>query len=225
MLGVAFSSQCRKWISLGKDSSIGNLSDNDAQYWAQLPYWSADEAVALSLGKRGDIDVSSFRWGLNEMQISRRKRQIERAIKNSDLDEAIRPADFMTWAMRYGIDIPPNLRSQIEAHHAMDGVTADALRSRQLIKELKTEVERSRAELSAPENPKVVGSLERMVLGMAMKKFGYRPGAALQPAVSNIVNLLAVEGLTVGDDTVRRRLREAERHLATPLDKSEIGSS
>jgi hypothetical protein len=77
----------------------GNLSDDDARYWAQLPTWSAVEAVALSLGKRGDIDVSRFHCGLNEMQISRRMRQI--AIKNSDLDEAIRPADDLGYAPRY----------------------------------------------------------------------------------------------------------------------------
>jgi hypothetical protein len=127
--------------------------------------------------------------------------------------------------MRHGIGVPTNLRSQIESHNAMDGATTDALRDRQQIEELTAEVERLRSELAAPENPKVAVSLERMVLGMAITKFRYRPGVAPQTATANIVNAIADAGLVVGDDTVLRRLREAERHLAMPLNKSEIGSS
>lgn len=197
---------------------IGTLNDDDARYWALLPIWSVVEAVALSLGKRGDIDVTSFRCGLDTMVVSRRKRQIERAVQNGDLSEAIRPADFMAWAMRHDIAIPANLGSQIEAHSALDELTTDALRMRQRLEELTGEVERLREERAAPDNPKIVGSLERMVLAMAMKKFGYRPGAAQQAAIANIVSLLTTMELTVGDDTVRKRLRDAERHLP------EIGS-
>ncbi len=197
-------------------NTIGNLSDDDARYWAQLPTWSAIEAVALSLGKRGEIDVSSFRYGLDTTHVSRRKRQIDRAVQNGDLGEAIRPADFMAWAMRHNIGIPANLGREIEAHSTMDAETTDALRLRQRIEKLTGELERLRSELTAPENPKVMVSLERMVLGMAMKKFGYRPGATHQVATTNIVTALAMVGLEVGADTVRRRLREAERHLLHP---------
>jgi hypothetical protein len=81
-------------------------------------------------------------------------------------------------------------------------------------RELEQEVARLRAEAAAPENPKVIASLEVMAISMAMDKFGFKPGADRQPsATRSIVRAVEERGLRISEETVLARLRAAKQRL------------
>src|SRR5262249_48359503 len=56
-------------------------------------------------------------------------------------------------------------------------------------------------------------TLLKMLLGMAMECYRYSPDADRNPATAEIVSDLAKHGLSVGEDTVRGRLKEAAANL------------
>ena len=69
------------------------------------------------------------------------------------------------------------------------------------------------AELQAaaakPEQPKIIASLQKMIVGMARKHYRYEPGAAKNTAVGRIVADVALIGHSITDDTVLKHLRDA----------------
>ena len=75
------------------------------------------------------------------------------------------------------------------------------------------------AELAAnkSDNPKALASAEIIALALAIDKFHWKPGATKQSATRNIVTAIEQHGMQLTDDTVRRRLCEAERHLPGDL--------
>jgi hypothetical protein len=56
-------------------------------------------------------------------------------------------------------------------------------------------------------------TLLRMIIGLAVKGYGYDPKAARSTIVPDIVSDLELAGVPVGDDTVRKYLREAAEYL------------
>jgi hypothetical protein len=64
-------------------------------------------------------------------------------------------------------------------------------------------------------SPRERNTVHRMLLGMAMGGYGYRPGARGH-AVADIVSDLEARGLAVSDDTVRAWLRAAAHEVYDP---------
>jgi hypothetical protein len=57
-------------------------------------------------------------------------------------------------------------------------------------------------------------SLMKLVFGMAKAKYNYDPAASRGPAPKNISNALALAGLELDEDTVRKWLRKASELLS-----------
>ena len=198
----------------------GNLGNDDIVYWGGLPAWSVDEATALSLGKCGEIDVTSApRLGLDRRDAIRRRHQIDLAVKQGELAAPIRPYDFLSWAHRKGIEVHPDLVSVIESQRQPgheDGWEAECRRLTARIRELESERTRLREAAAAPDNPRAIASLEVIALCMAIDKFGYMPDAIRQPSATRLI-VSAIErcGLKLTEETVLARLKAAKRHLQT----------
>ena len=60
---------------------------------------------------------------------------------------------------------------------------------------------------------KVLTSLQKIALGIAMHKFGWTLGAGNQAAITKIKQALARQDVPMDEDTLRRCLQEAERDL------------
>lgn len=56
-------------------------------------------------------------------------------------------------------------------------------------------------------------SLLKIVIGMAMEKFGYVPNAAKSPTTARIANALTMRSIPLDEDTIRKYLQEARKLL------------
>jgi len=76
--------------------------------------------------------------------------------------------------------------------------------------ELKKKLEASRQakEPTGAPNPKLAATYQKLILGMALDKFHFRPGVH-NSAAENIRNALLRQGLTLDTKTIRTRLAEA----------------
>jgi hypothetical protein len=69
------------------------------------------------------------------------------------------------------------------------------------------------AETAKPQSPIERQSMLKLIYGMAVRGFGYNPEDKRSTIVPELVGDLALEGLALSDDTIRRYLKEARDHL------------
>jgi hypothetical protein len=212
--------------------------------------WRLEEAVALSFSKDPEVvheaslrtykEVSYFAkqyMGVRDFAL--------RAKESGQLTDPVLPKDFLEWAIRYEINVPAQLGEKVEAHGgSIDDWKArfETLRAQcdeklkakdqqidELIQELKALREQnekleSRLASDPPLREKERNSLLRMVLGMAVDKYGYIPGADKNRATgSNAGSIPAALDdleLSVDSDTVRKYLHEAEARFSVKHPKS-----
>lgn len=183
--------------------------------WANVPQWKLYEGVALSL----DIDPDSLRCG-DHLRWSCRGR-IEPAVWddfNTRLTIATRNVERDGAFARTAYCANPDYRAV-----ACSEFVAFALK-------LSWAVPEEFAALAPPEqaaelpptvdDPRALKTFQKMILGMAMLKYGFDPKAGKSDAPSKIAAALQREGLGVGTDTVTKRLREAADALRDELQQA-----
>jgi hypothetical protein len=74
-----------------------------------------------------------------------------------------------------------------------------------------------------PLNPEIKCSLMKMILGMAVVKYGYDPTASRNPAIARIRDSLAKVDIKLDEDTIRTRLREAADEVEDFSAKKDFG--
>jgi hypothetical protein len=165
--------------------------------------WRLEEAVALSFSKDPEVVYEASLRTYKEVsyfakQYMRVRDFALRAKESGQLTDPVLPKDFLEWAIRYEINVPAQLVKKVEAHGgSIDDWKArfETLRAQcdeklkakdqqidELIQELKALREQnekleSRLVSDLPLREKERNSLLRMVLGMAVDKYGYIPGA------------------------------------------------
>ena len=94
-----------------------NRPEAEADYreWVTMPYWTIDEAVALSYGKN-PAKVTAERLasliGVSHSfpgEYANRVERVKRALHARDLSKPIRPTNFVNWANGAGIECPKPL--------------------------------------------------------------------------------------------------------------------
>jgi hypothetical protein len=163
----------------------------DYRKWARAPYWSAEECVAL-LFKKEPVAGKGLPCGyliLDTHLMDRFHSEILSAQRNKELPERIRPVEFIDWSKQHKWSVPDELERAISMHYIDIANLQDRceqLEQRYLAlsrknQELQYELDRRRAAAdAAPKPPKEVtprerSSLLRMVIAMAMAKYGYEP--------------------------------------------------
>ncbi|MER9546451.1 hypothetical protein NKI72_31230 [Mesorhizobium sp. M0437] len=196
----------------------------DFQRWSRLPTWSVDEAVALSFGKdpeKVSLDKLKSPFATRSpfiMGYRARHDHISRAVRVGDLSEPMRKEPFIEWADSNGLELPPELD--------LPNVVSDARmwerRYQEVVEErdkLLVDLRTAQAELAGWRGedfskiaPKARKSLFRIVLGMAIARYGHatvgRPGA--RERIEADLNAL---GLGLGDDAIGGWLKEAASEL------------
>jgi hypothetical protein len=196
----------------------------DYRKWARAPYWSAEECVALHFDKE-PVAGKGLPRGAHVLEtdlMDRLHREILSAQRNKELPERIRPVEFLDWAKPHW-PVPDDLENAISMHYADIAKLQD--RCEQLEQrhsalsrenqELRYELDRLRAAADAapkPEpkevTPRERSSLLKMVIAMAMTKYGYDP-AKRNTAAGDIADEIRERGMELTDDTVRDYLQEA----------------
>jgi hypothetical protein len=196
---------------------------HDASYvdWARAPFWSADECAALALGKDpgqiSGLDIDQlYRTAVFGSHLEHVREEILAAQADKELAERIRPVEFIAWAREKKIRLPDQLEAAVLDNEA--NVAALQCRNTNLrheIQELRYQLDRLRAAADAapkPEpkevTPRQRSSLLKMVIAMAMTKYGYDP-AKRNTAAEDIADEIRERGMQLSDDTVRDFLKKA----------------
>jgi len=196
----------------------------DFDMWLSMPVWEPEEAVALSFGKDPEL------VNLGTLVVPRRNgtpfirsfkarfQQVMRAIKAGELDAHIRPDLFVEWARKRGLQLDDGLalvpdkssadhwKARCEAAEAQ----VDDLTSR--LSAIEAELEAVKRDQDFKPNPKRKTSWNKLVLGMAIARFGHLP-SGLSAATLLVVELAEV-GLGVKYDAINEILTEAANEIS-----------
>lgn len=241
--------------------------------WVTQPCWSLDEAVALILGK----DPKIVSWDRIEPMVpfsefagrfSDIREHLNKARRNGQLIDPVRPDQFFRWAKGRGVTLPAGLETLFDAKHARTAKAGDGStktgdnelvrKNRAVLTDVEkadpepdnstskrvgrtvanaTEVneniihlDREEARLKAIRDralgeketadfpppdlaDDLVQSLRKMILAMAIGRYGYRPQQGRQSTVTDISVDLQSAGIELPKDAVRVLLEEASRCL------------
>ena len=203
----------------------------DLTYYARARYWLNDEAVCLSLG----VDPRSVERAKREFESSHsgRQRQLAPFFRvRSQMSELVtryfhdslarnRPPRFwIDWLREMKLPCPSEL---VEAVETYGGPVVDW---KQRAEQAENELEASRQRIADLEKVIVDTSLNqsgttrqretllRVLVGIALEQYGYDPKKARNSAPKQISDDLALHGLSVSDDTIRKYLNEASELLS-----------
>lgn len=102
------------------------------------------------------------------------------------------PADWLRWAKERGIALPEGL--------------IEAVSTSQIPDHLSGHFERP---LEKKEDPRIIKSLSRMIVAMAIEKYGLEHPTLSKNTVTNVSSAVAKAGLELGEDGVRDNLNRA----------------
>jgi hypothetical protein len=221
----------------------------DFEYWSKAPYWTLDEAIALTFGKEPEFvtweDVSAYLTVSPFAQEYARVRKLAlRAKACGQLYDPVSPGFFLAWAKRHEIEVPTELTEQVEKRgiwiadwkdrydrlktqhddaleqiKAMAGKINDLTNERDALHEMMERPSSSETTLSEFERD----SLLKMVLGMAIEAYDYTVGSSRNAATGEKRGSISVDlqrcGLNLDADTVRKYLRQAEERFRDIVEK------
>lgn len=170
-----------------------------------MSFWSIEQATALLIGEDPDriFDASTFAAsGASETRDRYQKmfRLLDSHIRVSGIGFSQPPTEIIEWALHAKVDPPQALVEAVRAQ------------GRTLI-ETRTAA-RVKAESAALIQDKPLGERERntllrIIIGMAVRGYGYDPDAARSDIPKTIADDLSGLGLECSDQTVREKLKDA----------------
>ena len=206
-------------------SAVANEQTFD--HWSKAAYWSIDEAAALLIARKPSVisqkialkdssrsDTLASFLALHDL--------LDRALTAKQINFNYGPGGYLAWAKRNRIDIPAELEEAVRKHgHQIDDWKGISDRQASEIAELKArlaETEAGRVSARSATAEATVGARERdsllkLVIGMAIKGYAYDPRAARGPGAQEISDDLALIGIPLDSDTVRKYLNEAKSLL------------
>jgi hypothetical protein len=122
-------------------------------------------------------------------------------------------SDFCTWASKKKYKLPEEL-AVLSTLPDCEVVKTDP--DKEGVNDTKTESKGKKTVVPATDNTKTVDGLLKMVIAMAMDCYGYDPAELKSTTTADIMNALSKCGLSVSENTIRERLRQAQ--LLLPRD-------
>jgi hypothetical protein len=192
----------------------------DFQYWGWLPLWTLEEAIALTCGK----DPAVVTWAEVEHYVGASpfatrfcnlRRFVLRAREAGQLTDPVPPEVYVVWAKAKGILLPTKLKTSIAAgQHEGDRKG----RNKQITASGTNFEGREAAD-------KALGTKERntflkLVIGMAIRGYGFDPHAAKSPKTKEIADDLEALNIPLDQDTIRAKLGEAVTEFKVRLESS-----
>jgi len=198
------------------------------------PFWTVHESTSLLLGKdpdlidpealKADEERSVFAWFYAYLRTL-----IGRAQNAKEIPNPIRPRILLEWADANNIRYPEDL-GEVAADSSSETEDYRWLYNSTLEQNdiLKEEIKSLRSDLGRLKRQQEVlpstetqprksdwtrerNTLLTMILAMAVKRFGYRPGKPYQTAPRSIEDATAEVGCAVTAQTILVKLREAEK--------------
>ena len=197
-------------------------------YWCKVSNWSLDEIVALLLKRSPEIVTwetikSSVQISPFAAQYAQLKRIVDRAEADSELPSKS-PWSVATWARAKKLEVPEELRAELEAHGMPIADLFAALKNQQgQIEAGKAEVAELRSRIASFEtskptndekslNKKERRSLHRMLVALARTVL--RKSEVDRDGERKLVSIIQdraalIDGKSLDDETIRKHLRAA----------------
>lgn len=201
-------------------------AEADFEHWGRMPFWSLDEAVALSFGKDPEVVFLGRMKGimpyLSPFVNSYRKLHevVGRAVSAGELTDPVKPADFIAWAERSNVPLPASLK-EIIASRAPAPSEPDwkklyeelSEKSKTSIEDLQAQADALTASLEEFQADKLEArertTIHKILLGTLITGYGYDPNAKKSQAISDLARDIELLGLSVDQDTLRRWIKNA----------------
>lgn len=209
----------------------------DFPYWAQQSYWTAEELVALSLGRDPRVVHWDYlRHYVKVWDFARdfggRLQTAMRAVTMGQLHQQVTPSFALAWARRMGVSVPGGLVSAVEGLgdqiadwkamcDAKDAALAEMRAENARLAVALDEAQRGQVVRAATVKPAPVErplaarereTLYKIMITMAVAGYGHVPGKR-SDVIKEILDDATKLGLQLGDDTVREKLKEAAELL------------
>lgn len=181
----------------------------DFEYWAKMSFWTIEQSAALLIGADPDVILDGGALsptcppGLKSAY-ARLFRLLDSHIRLSGIGANLSPTEAVDWALHTKIDAPPAL---VEAVRAQGRTLIEARAA------ARADTEREELAQDKPLGERERNTLLRMIVGMAIRGYGYDPDAARSDLPKTIAADLSDLGLECSDQTVREKLKEARDFL------------
>lgn len=202
----------------------------DFDYWAKMPLWSLDEALALAFGKSPKVvnkkSLSEvFSWTSPFVREYEKVAELaRRSVIWQTLHDPTAPILFIKWAKETDIPLADELVEKVEARSVKlidwksryDEFVEEATNGLKRANAIIDEKDRIIAELQCQAGgERSLGTREResllkMVIAMVVDGYGYDISAKRSPIPQQIADTLALQGIPLDVDTVRKWLNEAK---------------
>lgn len=218
-------------------------ADADIEYWSKMPEWSIEEAVVLSFGKSPDMvtwprleAILSYTspfvekcLKLKELVIRAKNAKLFSGEVFATSFDPIKPYKYVEWVKKNNIDFPVELAQKVmEAYENNKPPKTPFEQSMDDLQEMRNErqnlAEKTQKFIEKRQNAKPVvkvkslhtkerETLLKLVIGMAVKGYAYKPNAKRNTTSGEIKQDLELLGISLDEDTVRRWLKEASELL------------
>lgn len=202
----------------GRHTESDVVPSPDYVFWARMPAWSMSEAAALLLGLDPETTTpvkgpAEADRGSAHVGYERLRRLMRRARDVGELARLEVPREVIAWAKQNAIPGPELLLEQVTSVSRKGTIRGRLVRLKKTNRRLHEEIETLRAKLNAASDEAIDArerrTFQKMILGMAKAKFGFKEGNDRSNAVSKIQHALGDGKTKVSDDTILAKLREA----------------
>lgn len=218
-------------------------ADADIDYWSKMPEWSVEEAVVLSFGKSPNVvtwprleAILSYTspfvekcLKLKELVIRAKNAKLFSGEVFATSFDPIKPYKYVEWVKKNNIDFPVELAQKVmEAYENNKPPKTPFEQSMDDLQEMRNErqnlAEKTQKFIEKRQSAKPVvkvkslhtkerETLLKMVIGMAVKGYVYKPDAKRNTTSGEIKQDLELLGISLDEDTIRRWLKEASEFL------------
>lgn len=208
---------------------IWDNPEYETYQWSIMAQWSIKEANLLAFDKNPediflddtDIPITTILYDHPDIGLFREYEKIvERAVKQGILTDPVVPIDYVKWVKQNTIRFPKDLAELVYKHSDETDWKAKheelAEQHKKLEKKyskLETQLQEAQLETKPSALKNQQKSLLRIILGIALEKYDYKPGKTKNAATKQIVNDLQLHGIKVSQDTVKKYLDLAQEEL------------
>jgi hypothetical protein len=175
---------------------------------AQCRIWCPEAATAYWLGLDPEVVTPESADLLQAnskkaREYLRRLELVNQALEVGELTTPIRPADFVSWTERaVGMPMPKGIRQAISNLHSASKKYANSTDKRGV-------------------DPRVHKTALIVLGSIAQIQLGFDPKASKNPATTHVKGAIEQVGLTLDEQTILDRLREAAQAVGAELSKAQ----
>ena len=204
----------------------------DFDLWARKAYWSPLEAAVLTFSKDPDdyrsLQPEEFSQLMEFPNFHHRFDDIEREQRSRNKPHGLSPTELLEWVVSIGLALPPELKTAIErvgaAQHEWKAKYEAAHETIEQLQRQRDQDQQTIAQLKSYETEDRRRSLQKLVIGIAILKYGYnlnkRTNAArlIADDLRSLQDKNANDGpplsnISLDEDTIRKHLTKGGDEL------------